>query len=414
MTATATTPDLAIVVSPRGWAEDLHRFVADHGGARVRARVLDAREALDQTYDVLVAEDLTSFLTPRLVNEVHRRGRRVLGVYDPVEPQGAARLEELGVDSVLPSTAGPDELVAEIGALTFARRLDLGVAIGDAADPGDVDGPPDVPATPRGRFVAVGGPAGGPGVTETTLGLAAAASRDRTVAVVDGDVVAPAIAQRLGAPPHPNLRTAIDVVENLTGRVEETLHTAAPRLAALPGIAARADWAQVRAGEALDVVEELRRRHELVLADVGHDLEELAVGLRARYETPRALVAAADEVVVVAGLDPLGLTRALDWIADVRALTRAPVSVVVNRAPGSAYKRTEFETELRRTFSPPTLAFAPRDRRVEEAAWAGRLVTGGRFARTMHAVVERLGDLQPAHTAGSQATAPDGRVAAPA
>ncbi|MEX0657860.1 MAG: hypothetical protein WD080_01885, partial [Egibacteraceae bacterium] len=76
-------PEIALAASPRDWAQRLHRHLADHGGARVRATVLHPHDALAETYAVLVVDDTTSFLSHRLLDELRRTGRRVLGVYDP-------------------------------------------------------------------------------------------------------------------------------------------------------------------------------------------------------------------------------------------------------------------------------------------------------------------------------------------
>ncbi|HEX2029217.1 MAG TPA: hypothetical protein VHF25_14580, partial [Nitriliruptorales bacterium] len=226
---TVREPEIAIVVSPRDWAERLHRFVADHGGARVRARVLDAREALDDVYAVLVAEDLTSFLTPRLVEQLHARGRRVLGVHDPGEPWGRRRLDDLGIDETIELDAAPEEFVRAIEALAAGMSLDyelteLVARVGtrpvraDAAS-GKSDG-----ASPGGTLTSVGGPSGGVGVTEVALGLAVAlAARGEPTVLLDGDELAPCLAQRLGLPLHPNIRTAIDAVEHRSGRLEDAL-----------------------------------------------------------------------------------------------------------------------------------------------------------------------------------------------
>jgi hypothetical protein len=65
-------PRIAIAASPREWAQRLHRHVADHGGALVRATVLHPKDALVEDVDVLVVDDVTSFLSPRLVDELHR------------------------------------------------------------------------------------------------------------------------------------------------------------------------------------------------------------------------------------------------------------------------------------------------------------------------------------------------------
>ena len=74
-------PGIAIVRSSRGWARTLHRYVVDHGGAIVRTRPLEERQAIEEEYDILIVDDISSFLTNHIVDELHRRGRRVLGVY---------------------------------------------------------------------------------------------------------------------------------------------------------------------------------------------------------------------------------------------------------------------------------------------------------------------------------------------
>lgn len=386
------TPDLAIVVSTRAWAEDLHRFVADHGGARVRARVLDGREALEEDYDVLVVDDITSFVTPRLVADVQRAGRRVLGVYDDAEPFGEQRLRELGVDAVAVASDTAEELLT--AATLLAETLDLDGAlarlVAPAADGGDDAGA----AEPRGRRVAVGGPAGGCGATEVAIGLAAAVGAVARAVIVDADTVGPAIAQRLGLPLHPNLRTAIDASRRgRFGLPRELARTIGPDLAVLTGIPAAADWAAARADDVAAVVEDLATAADAVVVDVGHRLESLPTGFGApeRYDTPRRVVASADVVVAVLAGTPVGVRRGLDWLADVRALTgAAPVHVVVNRAPSASFRRGEVHDELTRSFTPASLRFVPDDRRVTDAAWDGLVVRTGTFARAMDGLAAEL------------------------
>ena len=49
-------PEVALVFSPETWVEELHRYLADHGGARVRQIVMEPSLALDEQYDTLVCE----------------------------------------------------------------------------------------------------------------------------------------------------------------------------------------------------------------------------------------------------------------------------------------------------------------------------------------------------------------------
>ena len=98
--------ELGIVVSARDWDEQLHRFTVDHGGARVRIRVLSPEDAIGETFDVLVVDDVTSFLTRHLVDVLHGQKKMVLGVFDPNHAaDGERRLKELGIDHTIPATA---------------------------------------------------------------------------------------------------------------------------------------------------------------------------------------------------------------------------------------------------------------------------------------------------------------------
>ena len=76
-------PVIAIAGSQRAWAAELVRFLSDFGGARFVGTVLTAREALDSVYEVLLIDDITSYLSPRLVERIRESGRKVVGVYDP-------------------------------------------------------------------------------------------------------------------------------------------------------------------------------------------------------------------------------------------------------------------------------------------------------------------------------------------
>jgi hypothetical protein len=91
----------------------------------------------------------------------------------------------------------------------------------------------------------------------------------------------------------------------------------------------------------------------------------------------------ADEVLIAATGSPTGMVRTLTTISDVRALTVAPIHVVVNRMPGDGFMRNEWSSELERTFSPASISFLPIDPGIPRAAWDGRLLDRGRFAKAI-------------------------------
>jgi MinD-like ATPase involved in chromosome partitioning or flagellar assembly len=373
-------PEIALVFSPEPWFAELHRHLSDHGGARVRQVVMDPALAFQEHFAVLVVSCRWPALTHLFVERIHALGRCILGVYDELEPAGREHLLGLGVDGTVcsdtPIAALLDELHVVAARAVDANedgRTDVAAASAGDAGPG--------PASP---LLVVGGTPGA-GRTEVALTLAHGLSASGVpILLVDADDVAPSLGQRLGAPIEPNLRSAIDAVQHGIGSPAACVRRIAPSLDLLCGVPNAALWAQVRAGEVLDVLRTVDDRYGSVVADVGSSLEELDSGSRARFGTARTVVGAADALVGVGVATPVGVSRLLGWVAAARALNDdAPIHLAVNRARRSAFVEAEIEQEIRRTFEPATLTFLPLDLKVERAVWTGSLVERGPFVRTV-------------------------------
>lgn len=381
--------ELGIVVSARAWDEQLHRFTVDHGGARVRIRVLSPEDAVAESFDVLVVDDITSFLTRHLVDVLHGQKKLILGVFDPDSaPDGERRLKELGIDHTVEASAPPEE---------FLRVLDrLSEQMGPRAmlAPG---GP--VPAAApvedeRGSVIVVGGPEGGVGSTEIAIALARRLrTGSRDAVLVDADDVNPSVAQRLGLPLHPNLRTAVDALQHRSEAFLDSLMF--PRhldVEVLAGLSNPRDWIELRPTEVVSVVDELAAQRRAIVLDVSARLEDLSYfGGPPRYALGRALIDRADQIIAVGLPTPIGVARLLEWIAAARDIAPdTPVHVVVNKAPKAAYLQGELQTEIVRSYLPVSLTFIPEDRRVGAAAWEGEAVPSGPFQKGVQALAEAL------------------------
>src|SRR5581483_848976 len=141
---------IALVFTPEPWVEELHRHCTDHGGARVRQVLIDPALALEEGYDVLVVSHRWPSLTHGLVDDLHARGRRVLGVYDVEEPAGRDSLLARGADAVVASDGGPAGIVAALRALHGDAAGNRAAATPAADDAGAGRGPITVVAGPRG------------------------------------------------------------------------------------------------------------------------------------------------------------------------------------------------------------------------------------------------------------------------
>lgn len=366
--------ELALAASARSWSGRLHRFLADHGGARVRAVVMSPDQATEEVYDVLVIDDVCSFLTPRLVEQVRLRGRLIVGVFDGADGTDAKRrLLDCGVDDMVEADASPDEFLEVMKA---ARSL----------FPTTVQPPPEGGLDPeRGEVIVVGAPPGGCGASEIAHELACALS----TVLVDGDDLAPSLAQRRGVSLHPNLRTAIDLVHHRSGDIRQALIDAG-EFVLLAGLAAGEDWAQLHPGEVEAVIDEIASGFTHVIINIGSGLEGVDYG-PSRFELGRRLLASADAIVAVGLPTPVGITRLTHWVEETLELNgSARLRIVVNRMTRSAFRREEVRSELERLFPTSAVEFVPEDQRVTEAAWAGTRVPRGPFRRAVTGLIREL------------------------
>ncbi len=372
-----TEPTIALVFTAEVWVEEVHRHCTDHGGARVRQVLIDPALALEEQYDVLVVSHRWSALTPGFVDDVHQRGRVVLGVYDREEPAGRQLLQSVGADATVASDAGPAGIVAELRSLYGTN----------GTEPLRTVTPGALPRSSAPRTV-VSGPAGA-GATEIAVALARAFGPGGLL--VDLDDVAPAVAARLGLPLEPNVRRAIDAVEFRDLPIEETISDAGGLrvVAGLPSVAA---WAQLRPPEVLRTIERLAAGASHVVLDVAGPLEDLPVQMsRPRHALGRALVGEASAIVAVGAPTPVGIVRLLAWVGTARGLApRTPVHVVVNRAPKDAFRRGEISDAISHTFDVASVSMVPEDRRVTAAAWASAPVANGPFTRAVDALARSL------------------------
>jgi MinD-like ATPase involved in chromosome partitioning or flagellar assembly len=201
--------------------------------------------------------------------------------------------------------------------------------------------------------------------------------------LIDANDVTPSIAQRLALPLHPNIRTAIDAVDHNIGRLTDAVMNASENeVTVICGLPHAKDWMSLRPEEVSGVVREVLRVVHHVVVDVAAELDDLAgVGGIDRFGTARLLLEEADSIILVGVATPVGIARLLDQIAELNTLAgTTPIHLVINRAPAHGAIRSEIAEELARTFRPKSLHFVAYDKKVDEAAWEGKVSAQGAFS----------------------------------
>ena len=280
--------------------------------------------------------------------------------------------------------AGPERLLPE----KPAARRPTGTTVGPGAEP----------LVAQGQLIAVWGPAGAPGRTTVAVGLASElAAGGLPVLLVDADPYGGCIAQLLGlleeAPGVAAAARAANAgtldVPHLASLARTVSVPGGSALRVLTGISRAARWTELRPAAVTTVHTLARRLAAVTVVDCGFSLEqdeELTYDTAApqRNGATLAAVDAADLVLAVGSADPVGLTRLVRGLAELRALSPpGRVQLVVNRlrtssVPGVARPeavRREVEQVLVRHAGMRPLMLIPLDQAAADRALAhGRLL----------------------------------------
>jgi MinD-like ATPase involved in chromosome partitioning or flagellar assembly len=319
-------------------------------------------QAVAGSFDVLLIDDVCSFLTPHLVSNLKSSGVEVVGVYIPEDGADAKRrLLECGISDVIETEAGPEEFLEKVRQ-TLAHRT----------------APPSSPSpTVKPLSIAVTGPSEGVGMTEVAIALSRALALQIPTALVDLDPVWPSVAQRLDLPLHPNIRTALDHALHNSDRLDSAIHV----IGDLGVIGGRADGGQsirVSRHESVVLFQSMIGFCDVLVADLG-PLDAIEDGLVREFET----------VILVGTGSPVGITRLIRTTERVLSMSPGQSALaVVNMTSPSGFERTEALGMLAESFPSLPVVTLPYDKRLARAAWDGTLVGGGRYGRAVRSMSE--------------------------
>lgn len=324
---------------------------------RLEARAADAQPRVDLV--LVAAED--RHVNRDLVAACDERGLRLLVLAD--DGAERSRAHALGVDTV----AWADGF-AGIEARAGVRPEALGVM-----------------PQPRGRVIAIWGPAGSPGRTTASIALAAElVLLGKRVALVDADTTSAAVAPALGLlDESPGFAAAARLARagSLTvdelDRIGRQVPTMGGVIRVLTGIGRSSRWPELGGDRVAEVLERCRDWAEVTVVDVAASLERdesISSDLFAprRHAATLAVLEHADDVVAIAGGDTVGIARLVRALPELQELVpQARVRVVVNKVRASAIgmaPEAAVQETLRRLAAVTPQACWPFDGRAVDAA----------------------------------------------
>ncbi len=325
-----------VVASGAAWESPLLALVGERHDLVLLKRCVDVDDLLasasaGQADAAVVALDAPG-LDHAAVDLLHRHQVRVVAVAGSGSPDAVqTRAARIGVDGLV----GADDLPRVVELL---ERDDEPLS-DEVVEPETSA----AAAVTAGRVLVVWGPAGAPGRTTLSCGVAAAlAARGLRTTLVDADPYGGSVAQHLGV---------LDEVSGLLSVARSSADGGLARgfasaqraldddLTVVTGLPRPDRWLEVRSG-VLEHLLEVARRTGHVVVDTGFSLEDDPAGdlmsRPGRNQLTLAALDVADEIVVVGSADPVGLSRLARGLVDLRErVPGAPVRVVVNRMRSS-------------------------------------------------------------------------------
>ncbi|HHT40523.1 MAG TPA: CpsD/CapB family tyrosine-protein kinase [Actinomyces sp.] len=278
---------------------------------------------------IVIAEGGASGLDASVVDEFHAADIFVLLVHD--DPVSAP---SMGEDARCDRSSG--KFVVETLTLGIRNRM-LGMD----------EPPPPAPAQQapvetdyEGRMIAVWGTSGAPGRSTIAVNLAhALAVAGRPVTVVDADAHAPSLAHMLGFDAPESGLLSASVLRNQgelsTSRLDDQRIAVEDGFNLLSGLTRADRWRSLRPEAINEVLRELRKLGDVVV-DLSDGLADDDPSQLTFVPTPqdinRDILDQADQFIVVARADAVGLTRLAHTLFDAEENGLRPQLLVINKA----------------------------------------------------------------------------------
>ena len=237
-------------------------------------------------------------------------------------------------------------------------------------------------AARAGRVIGVWGPVGSPGRTTVSVHLAIeAAAAGVSTLLIDGDVWGACIAQLLELDEIPSIAQAARLAaDGWPAPFGDCVQTGPRGIHVLAGLARAELWPEIREEAWRSVVAEARRHFELVVIDVGAPIEEDEELAFDRVPYRRNLVTTttldhADEIVLVAGADPVGLRRAVvahRTLTERRRGAGGGVGVMLNRVPRPGRRLQDCSRAVSEWMGAAPVALLPEEQALSRTVWEGR------------------------------------------
>lgn len=360
----------------------------------VEAADLLAAASIEQDATIVVDVDTPRLGADALAALPPNGARRVIALAS--DEREAVTARAWGIDVVIEGYDGTtvERITAALRAAPSSERT-----LRPSADP---------PPSTEGRVVVVYGPIGSPGRSTVALGLAESwAHAGERVCLVDVDTIAPSLAFMVG------------MTEDISGvlvaaryadqgaldarSLSSSCRRLDDRLWLMSGIGSADRWLHARPS-ALDRVWQSCARHfDRVVIDVNPLLNTVEVddplsgAIPTRDSATRSALRASNAVVLVTKSDPLGMSRLLTDLPNVRALIdHSRIEVVVNRVPRrhAAIRSHAREVLMEAGCTVPVHAI-PEDSAVAtcvaRGALLGEIKVTGRVRRSLGKVRDQLG-----------------------
>lgn len=387
--------DCALIYTPQIWVEKFHRHCTNSGQLRIKSFIYDSTALFSDTYDVAIVSDAWPALNRSMVERIHSRGSRVIGVSDGSNDANEF-LSSIGVDAILDSKKDAklicEEAILLLDTLNIQKESYIDLTAEEHIENLDETIEDNEERTKvQSNVVTVFG-TGGTGCTEMSTAIS---SRLIDSLLLDLDFEHPSIAPRANLYIEPHILDAIESAQNLKENFVDNINRLT-KFSTIAGLTHSSMATDIRDYEITALIDESKSHFTNIILDCG------TLQTHSRFDILQlAILKESDSIVIVGSCSPHGIIRVLETLVIAteyiqkceRDLDELNIEIIINNAEADDRLISQIKNEILYCGIDCDITFIQKNKAVWTLAWKGEFNYPKRWIRAFDNLIARISDV---------------------
>ena len=364
--------DCALIYTPQIWVEKFHRHCTNSGQLRIKSFIYDSTALFSDTYDVAIVSDAWPALNRSMVERIHSRGSRVIGVSDGSNDANEF-LSSIGVDAILDSKKDAklicEEAILLLDTLNIQKESYIDLTAEEHIE----------------QAFSLSG-------SEMSTAIS---SRLIDSLLLDLDFEHPSIAPRANLYIEPHILDAIESAQNLKENFVDNINRLT-KFSTIAGLTHSSMATDIRDYEITALIDESKSHFTNIILDCG------TLQTHSRFDILQlAILKESDSIVIVGSCSPHGIIRVLETLVIAteyiqkceRDLDELNIEIIINNAEADDRLISQIKNEILYCGIDCDITFIQKNKAVWTLAWKGEFNYPKRWIRAFDNLIARISNV---------------------